>query len=188
MEDDFGFEEIPSLFEEMKSTWEKIIFQNSKTVEVDEPDLQVIRRAFIAAAGYENLNGRWHDANALFLKQNTWSKDKKEVNLRSACRKDAEIMGFIKKGRALKLHPATAREMLEEYTRIDTFFYKGTDGRYYDDDGVGYKMKKTYRKKLLTRLAKKYKFRTPRAVADYLQKHFGLKNLSNLRKHRGRKK
>ena len=72
------FEEIPSLLEKMKSTWKKINFTKPKNVKLDKTDQQTIKEAFIAAANYEDMNERWHQAHRLFIDKDLWPEKNRE--------------------------------------------------------------------------------------------------------------
>ena len=61
------FEDIPSVLERLKPIWGKINFNKSGTVTLDKSERQVIKEAFIAAANYEDMNERWHQAHRLFI-------------------------------------------------------------------------------------------------------------------------
>jgi hypothetical protein len=176
------FKKIPSLLEEMTATWNKINSSKGKTVKVDKSDLEVIRKAFIEAAKYKDMNDRWHEAYNLFLDKSSGPIKQRQNNKRNALRKASEIMGFVEDKRK-KFHPQIDREIYEYYTWYQTFCFKDKDGNYYDEEGeIGNKKKLEI--KALEAIEKKYKFPSTRSVADYLRDTHGLKNLIELRDHK----
>ena len=181
--DEYGFEKIPSLFEKMKSTWGKIIFQNSKTVEVDEPDLQVIRRAFIAAANYEDMNERWHEASRLFIDKNQWPKEDHDAIYIKAVKEAVDIMQIVQDHKGKKFHPLKNKEMQGYFMRQYLFSHQEEDGSYCDDKGNSYASEGDLRKQIVRDIADKYGFPTPKAASEHLRKYCGLKNLPDFRDH-----
>jgi hypothetical protein len=177
MKDEFGFKEIPSLLEEMTATWIKINSSKGKTVKVDTSDLEVIRRAFIAASTYEDWNDRWHRAYAVCGGGN--SVDHSDL------KQAAEILGLVvdatKNTKRKQRNAQLDREIYEYYTRFDVFYWKGEDDLYYDDEGNSFEVEEDYRKKIITRLAEKFDFASPRAAVEYLRKTFKFKNLPEFR-------
>jgi hypothetical protein len=175
------FKEIPSLLERLKSTWKTINSPNSENIKVDRADLQIIREAFVAAANYEELNDRWHQAHALFLDQDQWSKEEQQTNRRNALKEAAEIMGIVE-GKGRRFHPLKDRIIYEYYTWHQTFFFKDKDGNYYDEDGNVTEESKL-KEQLIYDIQKKHNFPSPRAVVEYLRNTHDIKNLPELRDH-----
>ena len=179
------FEEIPSLLEKMKSTWEKINSTKPKNIKLDTTDQQTIKEAFIAAVNYTELQKLRMQAYELFIDKDGWSKDKHQSIYDKKLKEAAEIMGILEnatKGtRSKRFHPKRDEEIREYYTRFDAFYFKGEDGLYYDDEGNAGEIEDDYRKKLIISLAEKFGFASPRAATEYLRKTFGFKNLPEFR-------
>lgn len=175
------FREIPSLLEEIKTTWDKINSSNLESVKLDKSDINTIREAFIAAVNYEELNERWHQAHALFLDQDQWSKEEQQANKRKALKEAAEIMGIVE-GKGRRFHPLKDRIIYEHYTWHQTFFFKDKDGNYYDEDGNVTEESKL-KEQLIYDIQKKHNFPSPRAAVEYLRNTHNIKNLPELRDH-----
>ena len=139
MKEDFGFKEIPSLLEKMKTTWKKINSAEPKNIKLDRTDQQTIREAFIAADNYTELHKLRMQAYELFIDKHEWPKDKHQSIYDKKLKEAVEIMGILSdvtRGvRGKKYHPKKDEEIREYYTRFDAFYYKGEDGLYYDDEG-----------------------------------------------------
>ena len=89
------FEDIPSLLEKMITVWEKIISKNSKAVEFNKTDLEIIKKAFITAANYEDMNERWHKASRLFIDKDLWPKKEQDAIYIKAVKEAVDIMQIV---------------------------------------------------------------------------------------------
>ena len=185
MKEGFGFEEIPSLLEKMKTTWKKINSAEPKNIKLDRTDQQTIREAFIAADNYTKLHKLRMQAYELFIDKHEWPKDKHQSIYDKKLKEAVEIMGILSdvtRGvRGKKYHPKKDEEIREYYTRFDAFYFKGEDGLYYDDEGNAGEIEEDYRKKIIVGLAEKFGFGSARAATEYLRKTFGFKNLPDFR-------
>jgi len=193
------FEEIPSLLEKMKSTWEKINSTKPKNIKLDTTDQQTIKEAFIAAENYTELQKLRMQAYELFIDKDKWAeeddkqakdekyqpKDKHRSTYNNKLKEAVELMGILpdatRKGRGKRIHLKVDEEIREYYTRFDAFYFKGEDGLYYDDEGNSGEIAENYRKKSIISLANKFGFASPRAATEYLRKTFGFKNLPEFR-------
>jgi hypothetical protein len=175
------FKEIPSLLERLKSTWENINSSKPEAANVNRLDLQTIKEAFVAAANYEELNDRWHQAHALFIDQDQWSKEEQQTNKRKALKEAAEILGIVE-GKGRRFHPLKDRTIYEHYTWHQTFFFKDKDGNCFDDDG-NFIEETELKKQLIDEIQKKYNFPSKRAVVEYLRDTHSIENLPEFRDH-----
>lgn len=175
------FEEIPSLLERLKSIWGKINSPTPETVNMNRTDIQTIREAFIAAVNYEELNKRWHQAYALFLDQDQWSKEEQQTKKRNALKEAAKILGVVE-GKGRRFHPLKDRKIFEHFTWYQTFLFKDTKGNYYDEEG-NIAEEKELKKQLIYDIQKKHKFSSPRAVVEYLRDIHGVEDLPEFRKY-----
>ena len=185
MKEGFGFEEIPSLLEKMKTTWKKINSAEPKNIKLERTDQQTIREAFIAADNYTKLHKLRMQAYELFIDKHEWPTEEKKSITHKKLKEAVEIMGVLpdatRETRGEKFHPKKVEEIREYYTRFDAFYFKGEDGLFYDDEGNAGKIEEDYREKIIEGLAEKFGFASPRAATEYLRKTFGLKNLPDFR-------
>ena len=177
------FEEIPSLLEKMKSTWGKINSTKPKNIKLDTTDQQTIKEAFIAAANYEGMNERWHQAHRLFIDKDLWPEKNREATHIKNVKKAVDIMQLIQNHKGKKYHPLKNKEMQGYYLQQYVFSHKGEDGSYYDEKGNSYESEGDLRKQIVTDIADKYGFPSPKAASEHLRTYCNLKNLPDFRDH-----
>ena len=177
------FEEIPSVLEILKPIWEKINSNKSGTVTLDKSERQAIKEAFIAAANYEDMNERWHQAHRLFIDKDLWPEKNREATHIKTVKKAVDIMQLIQNHKGKKYHPLKNKEMQGYYLQQYFFSHKGEDGSYYDEKGNSYESEGDLRKKIVTDIADKYGFPSPKAASEHLRTYCDLKNLPDFRDH-----
>jgi hypothetical protein len=177
------FEDIPSVLERLKPIWRKINSNKSGTVTLDRPERQEIKEAFIAAANYEDMSERWHQAHRLFIDKDLWPKKNREATHIKNLKKAVDIMQLIQNHKGKKYHPLKNKEMQGYYLQQYVFSYKGEDGSYYDEKENSYESEGDLRKQIVTDIADKYGFPSPKAASEHLRTYCDLKNLPDFRDH-----
>jgi hypothetical protein len=177
------FEDIPPLLEKMKSTWKKINSTENENIELDKADKQTIKEAFIAATNYEDMSERWHKASRLFIDKEQWPKEEQDANYIKAVKEAVDIMQIVQDHKGKKFHPLKNKEIQGYYMFQYLFSHKNEDGSYCDDNGNSYANEGDLRKQIVTDIADKYGFPSPKAASEHLRKYCGLKNLPDFRDH-----
>ena len=177
------FEEIPSVLERLKPIWGKINSNKSGTVTLDRSERQEIKEAFIAAANYEDMSERWHQAHRLFIDKDLWPKKNREATHIKNVKKAVDIMQVIQNHKGNKYHPLKNNEMRGYYLQQYVFRDEEEDGSYYDEKGNSYESEGDLRKQIVTDIADKYGFPSPKAASEHLRTYCNLKNLPDFRDH-----
>ena len=177
------FEDIPSVLERLKPIWGKINSNKSGTVTLDKSERQAIKEAFIAAANYEDMNERWHQAHRLFIDKDLWPEKNREATHIKTVKKAVDIMQLIQNHKGKKYHPLKNKEMQGYYLQQYVFSHKDEDGCYYDEKGNSYESEGDLRKQIVTDIADKYGFPSRKAASEHLRTYCGLKNLPDFRDH-----
>ena len=177
------FEEIPSVLERLKPIWGKINSNKSGTVTLDKSERQAIKEAFIAAANYEDMSERWHQAHRLFIDKDLWPEKNREATHIKTVKKAVDIMQLIQNHKGKKYHPLKNNEMQGYYLQQYLFSHKDEDGCYYDEKGNSYESEGDLRKQIVTDIADKYGFPSRKAASEHLRTYCGLKNLPDFRDH-----
>jgi hypothetical protein len=177
------FEDIPSVLERLKPIWGKINSNKSGIVTLDRSERQEIKEAFIAAANYEDMSERWHQAHRLFIDKDLWPKKNREATHIKNVKKAVDIMQLIQNHKGKKYHPLKNNEMRGYYLQQYVFRDEEEDGSYYDEKGNSYESKGDLRKQIVTDIADKYGFPSPKAASEHLRTYCNLKNLPDFRDH-----